>query len=138
MPHYPFYFDRNGKRNSLNLLVDSAQYNPEKYIEYLQYSNKKFIQLIDEILLKSEKPSVIIFMSDHGFREFNSEKKYHFMTMNSIYLPGGQYQGFYKGMSNVNQFRVLLNTIFKKKLPLRKDSSIYIHWFRIWKLVLFY
>lgn len=125
MPHYPYYFDRNGKRNSLTL-VDSEKYNPQKYIEYLQYANKKFILLIDEILLNSEKPSVIILMSDYGFRGDSSKRKYQFMTLNSIYLPGGQYEGFYKGMSNVNQFRVLLNTIFDKKLPLRKDTSIYI------------
>ena len=38
-------------------------------------------------------------------------------------MPDGNNSGFYDGMSNVNQFRVLLNSQFKQKLPLLKDST---------------
>ncbi|MFL5808786.1 MAG: sulfatase-like hydrolase/transferase [Flavisolibacter sp.] len=129
MPHYPYYFDRNGKPNQIKDLWDSEQWDLKKYIGYLQYANKKYLELIDHILKNSEKPPVVIFMSDHGFREFvgdSVDHGYHYMNINSIHLPNKQYQGFYKGMSNVNQFRVLLNTEFKQNLPMLKDSTIFL------------
>ena len=129
IPHYPYYFDRNGKPNALKDLYDTEQGDLKKYIEYLQYGNKRYLELIDHIFTHSKKPPVIMFMSDHGFRKFVNDSvdhRYHFMNINSVYLPGKQYQGFYKGMSNVNQFRVLLNTQFQQHLPILKDSSIFL------------
>jgi hypothetical protein len=129
MPHYPYYFDRNGKPNQLKDLSDLDPWDQEKYIGYLQYANKKYLELIDHILKNSAKPPIVIFMSDHGFREFAGDSvdhSYHFMNINSIHLPDKQYQGFYKGMSNVNQFRILLNTQFKQHFPLLKDSTSFL------------
>jgi len=67
-------------------------------------------------------------MSDHGFRQLadTTAKKYYFMNLNAVYLPAGNYSGFYDGMSNVNQFRVILNAQFGQKLPLLKDSIIFL------------
>ena len=70
-----------------------------------------------------------MFMSDHGFREFIADSvdhSYHYMNINAIYLPNKQYQAFYKGMSNVNQFRILLNTEFNQRLPILKDSTSFL------------
>jgi len=48
------------------------------------------------------------------------------MNLNSILLPGKNYNGYYNGMSNINQLRILLNNEFGQKLPLLKDSTIFI------------
>jgi hypothetical protein len=129
MPHYPYYFDRDGKpMDPARVLPEGNNANKKDYVEYLQYANKKIIQLTDHILRSSEKPPVIIIMSDHGFRHFTPpvDQQYHFMDLNAIYLPAKNYNGFYDGITNVNQFRVLFNTLFNTKFPVLKDSSIYL------------
>ncbi len=62
-------------------------------------------------------------MSDHGYRG-NMETSFKFKTLNAIYLTDKNYQGFYDGISNVNQLKVLLNTQFKQQLKMLPDSTI--------------
>ncbi|MGB8195327.1 MAG: sulfatase-like hydrolase/transferase [Chitinophagaceae bacterium] len=129
MPHYPYYFDRNGKpMDPARVLPEANNMNRKDYVEYMQYVNKKILDLTDHILQASAKPPVIIVMSDHGFRHFNKPValKYHFMNLNAVYLPGKDYSGFYDSVSNVNQFRLIFNSVFKTGLPLLKDTSIYL------------
>ena len=131
MPHYPYYFDKDGRPYPLKGLVEDATYfSKERYLQYLQYSNAKLLELVDQIQSKSSRPPVILLMSDHGFREFREEEKvdhkYQFMNINAVYLPSKNYDGFYKGMSMVNQFRLVFNKEFKQKLPLLKDSCSYL------------
>lgn len=128
MPHHPYFFDSSGREASIEKLEDSYKMDKKAYIEYLLYTNKKILGLVDHIKTVSAKPPAIILMSDHGFRQSNdsSQNKYHFMTLNAIHLPTNNYKSFYDGMSHVNQFRIFLNTQFRQQLPLLKDSSIFI------------
>jgi hypothetical protein len=127
MPHYPYFYNSKGEPYPVETLLEGNQSRNDAYIEYLQYSNKKFIELIDHILKSSKQPPVILFMGDHGFRHLsNMDQPYHFMNMNAVYLPEKKYDGFYNGMTNVNQFRVLLNTLFNQQLPLLKDSASFL------------
>jgi hypothetical protein len=126
MPHYPYYFNSKGEPARLEDLQEEKKLNLNQYIQYLQYANKEYLKLIDHIFQHSKQPPVIIFMSDHGFREFANDSvdhRYHFMNMNAVYLPNKNYQGFYKGISTVNQFPVILNNQFHQRLSLRKDST---------------
>lgn len=129
MPHYPYYFDRNGKAmDPARILPEGNNVNRKDYVEYLQYVNNKMLELSDHILKSSSQPPVIILMSDHGFRHFREpvDTKYHFMNLNAVYLPGQQYNSFYDSVSNVNTFRVVFNEVFKTKLDILKDSTIYL------------
>jgi preprotein translocase subunit SecG len=129
MPHYPYYFDSAGRPNPREDLVENRKTDIDKYLGFLQYGNTRYLELIDHILSNAKQPPIILFMSDHGFREYGDDSvdlRYHFMNFNSVYLPGKQYQHFYPGMTTVNQFRVLLNAAFGQKLPLLKDSIILI------------
>lgn len=131
MPHYPYYYRKDGTPNPPELLTEGAQVRKPEYIGYLQYSNGVFLNVIDRILAASKKPPVILFMGDHGFREFSSgfeeNKRFYYMNLNAVLLPSRNYEGFYEGISSVNQFRVLLNGVFAQNLPLLKDSSILIY-----------
>lgn len=127
MPHFHYYFDKKGEPTPLEKIMDNYySRNKTAYIEYLQYANEKLLALIDHIKKSAEKPPIILLMSDHGYRQFNKgeqvDSKYYFMNINSILIPGNNYSGFYDGLSNVNQFRVLLNSQFNLHLPLLKDS----------------
>jgi hypothetical protein len=128
MPHYPYYFDRNGKEQPFEEIVDGKQGNKALYIEYLQYCNKKLLALIDHILASSAAPPIIILMGDHGFRHFNEpvEQRYHFLNLASVHLPSGNYRAFSDSLSGVNFFRALLNTQYSQQLPFLKDSTSYL------------
>lgn len=128
IPHYPYYFDSTGKSIPYEKLTEDLAFNKEAFISYLKYSNNQLLNLTDYILATSKKPPVIILMSDHGFREFKeaTDKKYHFLNLNAIYFPDRNYSSFYKGMSNINQFRILFNSQFGQQLSLLKDSSSFL------------
>lgn len=128
MPHYPYYFDKKGIEQSFEKLQEGNQVNKQAYIEYLQYANKKLVDLVDHILKSSASPPVIVLMGDHGFRHFIQpvEPKYHFLNLASIHLPSKNYSGFNDTLTGVNLFRTLLNTDFGQRLPYLKDSTSYL------------
>jgi hypothetical protein len=126
MPHFPYYYDKNGNPVSHAKLIGSQKANSDGYIEYLEYSNKKIIHLIDKILGRSPSPPVIILLSDHGFQERkrNYDHKYDFINLNAVFLPKKNDNLFYDSITNVNQFRVIFNTYFHQHMSFLKDSTV--------------
>jgi len=129
MPHNPYYFDKDGKEIPYNNLKAEKTPEMDLYLNYLIYSNNIFLNLIDTIRASAKRPYIIILMSDHGFKHlpnYPHAEKYHFTNFNSILLPDSNYAPFYDGISNVNEFRVLLNSRFNQKLSLLKDSTSFL------------
>lgn len=128
MPHYPYYFDKDGREQPFESLLEDKQFNVAAYREYLQYANKRLITLISHILSTNETPPVIILMGDHGFRHVSSPvaRKYYFSNLASIYFPGRNYSNFPDSITGVNVFRRFLNSEFKQALPYLQDSLIYL------------
>jgi hypothetical protein len=128
MPHHPYYFDSLGNKTDLQNLTKEFAFNKAAATSYILYANKKYLSLIDTIIASSTRPPLILLISDHGFREIteNKDKKTMFLNLNAVLFPGKEYGGFYPGMSNVNLFRVILNTQFKQRLTLIKDSTIFL------------
>lgn len=128
MPHFPYYFTRSGISRPVEEIQSGTERDIPKYLEYVEYTNKVVLQLIDSIRANSAKPPVIIFLSDHGFRQYPSEvnRNYFFSNQLNVYLPGHNYEQLYNGISSVNLFRVLFNSEFNQRLPLLADSSHYI------------
>jgi hypothetical protein len=127
MPHYPYFFDRNGNR----LSFEESQQGGRKdlYLEYLQYCNKQCLALVESILKKDKTGPIIILMSDHGFTKYDAttiDPSYNFNNMINIYFPDETYSAFPDSISNVNLFRVILNKQFDQRLPLLKDSTIFL------------
>ena len=67
-------------------------------------------------------------MSDHGYRYIKDGGAYSwfFNNQNAVYFPDGDYSLMYDSISNVNQFRVVFNKLFRLNLPLLKDSVIFL------------
>ena len=128
MPHYPYYFNSNSVPLPLEDIVEGRESDTKNYVEYLEYCNKRILQLVDSVLTASATPPVIMLLGDHGFRHFKNktDRAYYFMNLNAVYFPGKNYQLFYDKMTNVNQFRVVFNTLFNQQLPILKDSTIYL------------
>jgi Sulfatase len=127
MPHFPYFFDKTGNKTSPETILYQNRFSKKDYLEYLQYVSMKVLALIDSIQKKSATPPVIILLSDHGFHQLDDkvDPKYYFSNISAVYLPKGDYSGFYDGMSNVNIFRTLLNTQFKQRMDILKDSTIF-------------
>jgi hypothetical protein len=120
MPHGPYLFNGQGAP-----MPDSVKIN-NYYPEYLQYTNKKMLYALKQIIHSSPTPPVILFMSDHGYRnEFMNPDHQKFLNINAVYLPSKNYTPFYKGMSNVNQFRIIFNQLFQQKISMAKDSTVF-------------
>lgn len=128
MPHWPYFFDSAGIQTPVDSLTEAYKTNKKAYIQYLTYTNNKILNLIDEIKQKSKRQSVIMLISDHGFRQLppDTEKKYYFMNLSSIFLPTGKYGTLYDEMSNVNLLRAFLKHQFNQSWPMLPDSSIFI------------
>jgi phosphoglycerol transferase MdoB-like AlkP superfamily enzyme len=128
MPHYPYYFTKEGHKRPTSEIEDGKEININEYLEYVEYTNKILLNIVDAIKRNATHPPIIIIVSDHGFREYPNkvDPKYNFINQLCIYLPDGGYRNFYNGISNVNLFRVLFNTSFRQKFPLLTDSTIYI------------
>lgn len=129
MPHYPYYFDKNGNEQPFEKLEEDYQIHKPAYIEYLQYANTKLLELIDHILKNSKEPPIIVLMGDHGFRHFveDVEDKYHFLNLTSIHLPDKNYTNINDSLSGVNIFRLILNKNFGQQLQYLKDSTSYLN-----------
>lgn len=123
MPHPPFYYTTKGKQTDKKLLIEeNNKLAPSSYLGYIPQTNTVIKQIVNSILDHAKKPVVIVLMGDHGFRTQQPEQ-YHFRNQNAIYISFKEQQGFYPTISNVNEFRVLLNNLFHTPLPLLKDST---------------
>jgi hypothetical protein len=127
MPHGPFVYDSLGHRTNIMAHLPSLSRDTldKMFLSYQAYTNRRMQSLIASLQKETSGKAVIIVMSDHGYQPaYEKEKKLAYYNLNAIYLPTRQYEAWYDGISNVNQFRVLFNTLFQQKLPLLKDSII--------------
>jgi hypothetical protein len=127
MPHGPFVYDSLGHRTNIMAHLPSLSRDTldKMFLSYQAYTNRRMQSLIASLQKETSGKAVIIVMSDHGYQPaYEKEKKLAYYNLNAIYLPTRQYEALYDGISNVNQFRVLFNTLFQQKLPLLKDSII--------------
>jgi len=129
MPHPPYLYDSlQHRRDPQDIVAHLDEAHPGYYLGYIPYTNVCARDLISTIKKNTGGKAIIIFMSDHGFRYAPEGKitPYFFDNQNAIYLPDGDYHPFYDSISNVNEFRVLFNKLFRQDLPVLKDSSIYL------------
>ncbi|NML21127.1 LTA synthase family protein [Pseudoflavitalea sp. G-6-1-2] len=126
IPHFPFFKDAAGK-----VLPDSIVYGVMAetidplpyYLDYVRYGNTEIEKIITTIQQKNPN-AVIIFMSDHGYRWTGRavNPAWLFRNQNAVYFPNREYGAFYDSITNVNQFRVIFNSLFHQQYPLIPDT----------------
>jgi len=129
MPHPPFYYNKNeAMRDKKELISEQQGDHMESYLGYIPYTNNKIRELIDTIQKNTNHAAVIIIMGDHGYRieTGTASHSHHFKNLNAVYFPDKAYHLLTDSISGVNQFRAILNTLFKQNFPLLKDSSIFL------------
>jgi hypothetical protein len=130
LPHPPFFYDENGKENDIKyVMTKSSLENRDLFLSYLKYTNKIIEELLDIINRTSSNKSVIIVQSDHGFRDFAGSERCpecFFKNYSAIYFPDKDYSTLYDSLSNINTFPILFNKYFNSKIPLQKDSCVFL------------
>lgn len=132
IPHEPHLFDVDG-----GLLDQKKEIPPlvKTYPAQIAFVNDLVRQIVDHILQKNKRNTIIIVEGDHGFRRFlegenwflqtsDSLKQYFLPNFSAVYFPDSDYRRLYDTISPVNIFRVVLNQYFDQQFPLLKDSSI--------------
>jgi hypothetical protein len=126
MPHPPFYYNKNGRVTDKKILIEEHSHpSPAFYLEYLPKTNEVIKQLVMSIIRNAKRPVVIVLMGDHGFRTDQPES-HHFRNQNAVYVSFTDQKWFAPAISNVNEFRVLFNHLFKTSFPLLKDSTCFL------------
>jgi hypothetical protein len=139
LPHIPFLYGPDGvevryQANQNLYWFEVPQNNyAEYYIYQVEYLNNAILEMIDQILLDSGKPVVIILQADHGDELYLDREKptkqgieVRSAIFNAIYFSDGIYDGVYSSMTPVNTFRVVLNHWFGTAYPLLPDK-VYFH-----------
>ena len=126
-PHSPYYYDSLGNMNSFaQITSEDLTIFKDLFISQLKYANN----FTKEIILKAkqDKPnSIIILMSDHGFRSYYNSSfpiKANFDNICWVYFPNKNYGTVNQNFTSVNLFRYLFNNQFNQQLPYLKDTTI--------------
>ena len=128
MPHFPYFFDSSGRAVATDSLYnDSLITDKSRFSGYIAYTNKMVSRLLDTLFNNGAGKNIIIIQSDHGIADFDfSRKEDAFKNYIAVYFPDRNYALLHDSISNVNTFRIILNNYFNMKVPLLKDSSIYL------------
>ena len=126
LPHSPYSFDSSGNKIKVDYHL-SVEADKQAYISQLIYVNKLMRSVIDAIKKESKNPPVIIVQSDHGYRFFNASKaQLEFINLSAFYFPSKNYSMLTDSVSNVNTFRIVLNTIFEEHWPILENKHFFI------------
>ena len=121
IPHSPYTYDSVGQHVTPYPWGTHFSWK-DSYLQQLVYSNKVMLKLVNFIQANATRPTVIILQGDHGFRFFDEKYNYkEFLNLNAVYFSNGNYGQFTDSTTNVNTFRIVLNTFFKKEYPLLDD-----------------
>lgn len=129
LPHPPFFYDANG--HELQRGTDLMRLKDDKTAlhEYIQYTNKKMLQICDTIIAHTNRPLAIVLQSDHGYRDLSladMPAAAYYNNFSAIYYSDKQYGQLYDRMSNVNVFPMVFNKYFRTSIPLQADSIVHI------------
>jgi len=115
--HQPFVFYPDGSFHPFLKQGDSA------YADQVLFAETRLLEVVKNILARSEKPPIIIIQGDHSYP--NGIKRVR--IFNAYYLPDGGNKNLYETITPVNTFRVVFNTYFGGQYELLPDKSWYGH-----------
>jgi hypothetical protein len=134
-PHVPYVFDRQCE--PIGNLVGKKLEDSANYLNQLICVSLKLENIVDEILVNSEKPPIILIQSDEGIlfgkNEFEARRGWEnasdlvlqkkFPIFSAYYLPGVDKSTLYSSITNVNSFRSIFNLYFSTDFPILPDKN---------------
>jgi len=123
--HTPYLFDPEGNIWSDEGFFHGPTMKPiddwhliKGYTSAIQFTNKRILEVIDQIFERSRVPPIVIMQGDHGLRDENRTQ-----IFSSYFLPGESKNWLYPSISPVNSFRVVFNAFFGAEYDLLEDRS---------------
>jgi hypothetical protein len=129
MPHRPYYIDKKGNITNVFSSIYQKKKKEDLYLEQLIYTNTWVDSILNASNRNFTRPRVVIVEGDHGYRDYPivpELRDKHFMNLNTYYFSDKDYAMLYDSISPVNTFRVVLNKYFNARLPLLKDSTVFL------------
>jgi len=139
LDHEPYVFHPDG--SFITADEERTLTHEQLYVEQLKYTNTQVLAWMDQLLdvPAAERPIIILAADEgpwpkgyrHDERGFDwttaspEVLKQKFGILNAVFLPDQDPEeaGFYRGISLVNEFRVLFNAEFGLDLPLLEDRN---------------
>ncbi len=143
-PHPPFVFDALGGPERqrgpfgfwdgsdwMSFSGSKADY-AKRYAAQAEYLDARMIEVVDALLASSGPKPVIILQGDHGSKKgldqdllTKTDVNECFPNLNALLVPRTTRAALYDGITPVNSFRILFNTLFGDKHPMLPDRSWY-------------
>ena len=122
-PHRPIVFDEHGEP-----IDEIKEPSHQQYFAEFEFTNSKFLQMIDTILETSQYPPVIIFQADHGTTYgavWTADRRLiHFDTYSALYLPDAYSIRLPMPYTLINTFPLVFNAIFGTAYELQENRLI--------------
>ena len=119
-PHGPTVFDQAGQSRKANWRPSHDEYFAE-----FNFTNSKFLQMIDTILENSRNEPIIIFQADHGTffgRVWTDDRRLTLFESYAAYkIPDSYSVVFPKPFTLINTFPLILNEVFGTEYEFRED-----------------
>jgi hypothetical protein len=132
-PHDPYVFGPHGEPKSLleqNQAMSSLPARRRAYVDQVQFMNSRVDSLLDLIMARKDRRSIVILQADHGPRNEAPMDKPTARSLregagilNAYYLPDGGSRGLYDSISPVNSFRLVLRNYLGFDYELLPDRS---------------
>ena len=129
LPHGPYSFDSSGHEIPAPERMLTEAENEKAYVQQVAYTNNVIKNIVQEIFNYEKKPFIIILQGDHGYKFYNPSKNLlEFGNLNAMYFYNQDYRLINDTMTNVNTFRVVLNTFFRKNFKMLNDTSYFLNY----------
>ena len=133
IPHPPYLFSPEGEAvSSVRPQGLQSWEDKEGYVNSVKFTDKKIMEIVEQLLTESAKPPVIIIQADHGIgfdfessNPSNESIEQKMSILSAYYLPDIE-----KNLSNdvitpVNTFRIIFNSYFNTNYDLL-ENKIYL------------
>jgi hypothetical protein len=126
IPHWPFIFGPNGESLIATDFVETARGVTDKeyfdgYRGQATFTSNQILDVVTEIIRKSDPAPIIIIQGDHGPNHAGMEARMG--ILNAYYFPDGKTGALYPTITPVNSFPIVFNTFFGADLRLLPDIS---------------
>jgi len=128
MPHIPNSYDSNGRKIPVNTKL-TVEEEMRGYISEIKFVNKRINTIADSILHNANRPTVIIFQGDHGYRFYDHNKEEdEFPNFCAVYFSNRDYRYLPDTISNVNLVKAVLNTWFNQHIPFDANRHFFLQY----------
>jgi len=123
-PHGPFVFGANGEPVNGPPVTGGvgSEWEQQAYADQARYISQRTLAMLEKLTAGSTRPLVILLQADHGPGWASQAGR--MAILNAYRFPGAE-QAISPGISPVNSFRVLFNSLFGTTFSLLPDVSYF-------------